>query len=255
MIFPFGWGGRRRRPRTGKGERIYAIGDIHGCYRQLRRLLGRIEAHHEALPPPASLRVVLLGDLIDRGPDSARVLRFAGQLSNRTPNLVTLMGNHEELMLGALAGDRAALDLWREHGGRATLASFGFDPARLDSERDIRLLSGQMRLAVSQPIIEWVRRLPLWTRSGDYLFVHAGVRPRIPLSRQQPDDLLWIRDDFLQWSGSFGGATIVHGHSIDEAPQLSEHRIGIDTGAYRTGVLTALYLEDDRQEFLSTASD
>ncbi|MBW4329917.1 serine/threonine protein phosphatase [Stakelama sp. CBK3Z-3] len=248
----FGSKGRTgHQPRTARGERVYAIGDVHGCFHELRRLLELIRTHHESRPPADRLRLIVLGDLIDRGPDSARVVRFLKNLSEATGSLSVLMGNHEEMMLASLAGDRAAMRLWTTHGGRETLASFGFDPARLDNGEEMRALAGAMREAVSQPVIDWLRARPLWERSGDYLFVHAGVRPGVALDRQQRHDLLWIRDDFLNWEGALGGATVVHGHSIETEPQAGRWRIGIDTGAYRTGRLTALFVEDGEREFLT----
>lgn len=239
-------------PRTDPGERIYAIGDIHGRYDLLRLLLDRIGEHAQALPPAQSLHLVLLGDLVDRGPDSAKVVEFLHELDQSTDQIIVLLGNHEEAMLQALDGDLGVLQRWIAVGGEQTLQSYGLrlpDP-RDDLRRYVRYL--QSSLPAEQ--MRWLRRLPLTAQSGDYFFCHAGVRPGVPLGRQSRDDLLWIRDDFVDDMADHG-AVIVHGHTIERDVTLRANRIGIDTGAYRHGVLTALYLEDEKQEIISARLD
>jgi len=235
-------------PRTDSGERIYAIGDIHGRYDLLRALLDRIGEHSEALPPAQSLHIVFLGDLVDRGPDSAKVVEFLYDLEQRTDQVIVLMGNHEEAMVQSIDGDASVLQRWLGVGGAETLQSYGL---RLPSQRDdwrqyIRYL--QSSLPAQQ--MRWLRNLPLTAQSGDYFFCHAGIRPGVPLSRQARSDLLWIRDDFVDDAAEHG-AVIVHGHTIERSVTMRPNRIGIDTGAYCHGVLTALYLEDERQEIIS----
>lgn len=235
-------------PRTELGERIYAIGDVHGCYDLLRDLLDRIGEHHEALAPTTALHIVFLGDIVDRGPDSYKVLELLFDLQAQTDRIVVLLGNHEEAMLQALGGDLEMLSNWMKIGGAPTARSFGLEPLRRGEDAAEYLY--RLRAAIPAPWIAWLQRLPLTARSGDYLFCHAGIRPGVSLRRQARADLLWIRDDFLDDNRSHG-AVIVHGHSIEAQVEIRPNRIGIDTGAYRTGELTALYLEDDRYEVLS----
>lgn len=235
-------------PRTQPGERIYAVGDVHGRYDLLRALLDQIGAHCAALPPAQSLHVVFLGDIIDRGPQSFEVLELLHDLQSKSERVVVLLGNHEEAMLQALDGKANMLRDWMRVGGAATVQSFGLEP--FDSATDSSDYLRAMRAVVPREWVAWMKRLPLTAQSGDYLFCHAGIRPGVPLRRQVRDDLLWIRDDFLDDERSHP-LVIVHGHSIEQSVEIRSNRIGIDTGAYRTGTLTALYLEDDKQEVIS----
>lgn len=235
-------------PSTDKGERIYAIGDIHGRYDLLKEMLGLIRAHHEAREPVSSLHIVLLGDLIDRGPDSARVLQWIYNVQQRSPGMIVLSGNHEDLMVRSLNGDAATFRVWMRTGGDATLRSFGIEPPERDV--DPRLAIKQLRAEVPRNLLSWVSKLPLTARSGDYLFCHAGIRPGVALSNQKRADLLWIRDEFLGDADDHG-VVVVHGHSIAEEVEMMDNRIGIDTGAYKTGRLTAVYLEGSEREILT----
>ena len=235
-------------PRTDSGERIYAIGDIHGRYDLLRRLLDRVGEHSSALPESASLHLLFLGDLVDRGPESAKVVELLQDLEQRTDQVIVLMGNHEEAMVRSLEGDTTLLQRWLAVGGAETVESYGL---RLPEPRDdLRQYLRYLQASLPAQQIKWLRGLPLTAQSGDYFFCHAGIRPGVALGRQSRDDLLWIRDDFVD-DESDHGAVIVHGHTIEKTVTLRGNRIGIDTGAYCHGVLTALYLEDDRQEILS----
>lgn len=234
-------------PSTDSGERIYAIGDVHGRYDLLRLLLDKIEAHSNALPPTRSLYVLFVGDLVDRGPQSAEVLAMLYDLQTRTDHVIVLLGNHEEAMLQALDGDMDALRGWLGVGGRDTLKSFGIAPLRPDEDR--RAYLQRARAAIPREWIAWLRKLPLSVQSGDYYFVHAGVRPGVALDRQTRNDMLWIREDFLEDRRDHG-AVIVHGHSVTPRTEIRENRICVDTGAYRTGLLSAIYLEGDKQEVI-----
>jgi serine/threonine protein phosphatase 1 len=239
----------RRLPATEAGHRLYAIGDIHGCYDLLIELLGKIEQHASGLPEGPSPRIVLLGDLIDRGPDSPRVLRFVHALQERTADLTVLMGNHEAMMIDAVAGRPGALKAWMRLGGETTLRGLGIDPPQ--GNYLAREYATALRSAIPSDQLEWLAGLPTTFRSGDYLFCHAGVRPGVALKRQTRHDLLWIRSDFLSDAGDHG-AVVVHGHSVVRAVEVRHNRIGIDTGAYHSGTLSALYLEGDRREIIST---
>jgi serine/threonine protein phosphatase 1 len=239
-----------KRHRLPDRTRIYAIGDIHGRLDLFQKLVRMIEKDN-ALRPRAKVKMIVLGDFIDRGPDSAEVVHALQAIAAKTRNLVVLKGNHEQAMVGGLAGDFDALELWLAYGGAATLASWGV-PEALIGMHDVRALLAAAEQKIPASVTNWMDRLPTTYRAGDYLFVHAGVRPGVPLDRQEAKDLLWIRGSFLE-SGEDHGAMIVHGHSIrEEGADFQSNRIGIDTGAYRTGVLTALGIEADRCWTLST---
>lgn len=237
-------------PSAARGERVYAIGDIHGRLDLLTLLLARVEAHSRALPEPETLYIVLLGDLVDRGPQSAEVVAHVQALQQGSDAFVVLKGNHEQLMYRALDGESGVMQVWLRTGGAETLRSYGVD--RPEPGYDEAEFAAKAARMVPRPTLRWMRALPLTARSGDYFFCHAGVRPGVPLRRQSPDDLLWIRSEFLH-DPSPHGAVIVHGHSVSEEVEILSNRIGVDTGAYRTGVLSALYLEGARREVISTA--
>ena len=240
---------RRKRSRSGRhavpaGIRCYAIGDVHGCLDALDRLIDRIVA--DIGRGGVSARLVFLGDLVDRGPDSKGVLDrlIGGEIP--VTKVDTIMGNHEEAMLGAYDGTNDPRG-WLSYGGIQTLESYGIDRAeRFAPGFDLRQ---RMREAVPAEHIAFLRSLPDQLRVGDYLFVHAGIRPGVAFDHQQPADLRWIREGFLD-SEADHGAMIVHGHTISPEPQQLANRIGIDTGCYAGGSLTALVLEGSQQRFL-----
>ncbi|CAN5197779.1 metallophosphoesterase family protein [soil metagenome] len=237
-----------KAPRTDPGDRVYAIGDIHGRIDLLNLLLAKMEAHSQSLPPCQDVHVIILGDMIDRGPHSAEVVSLIRKYQRGSSSLIALKGNHEDLLLQALEGYPGILRAWMKTGGEQTLRSFGIDPAELgDNPLEAARI---IERAIPAPLIGWIRDLPLTARSGDYFFCHAGIRPGVALRKQASNDLMWIREDFLNHEGDHG-AVIVHGHNIHTEVQMHANRIGIDTGAYRSGVLTALYLEDDKREILS----
>ena len=239
------------KPSTRRGERIYAIGDVHGRLDLLETLLGRIARHSATLAPAEREHIVFIGDLVDRGPDSAGVVRHVHALAQRHPAMTVLRGNHEEMMVRALAGEPGMMRVWLRSGGREALASYGIEPPPRGAIYDEFALAREVREAVTAPILDWLRTLPLTERSGDYFFCHAGVRPGVALRRQREVDLLWIREDFLE-NAQPHGAIVVHGHTITDRVDIRENRIGIDTGAYRSGLLTALYLEGTKRAILST---
>jgi serine/threonine protein phosphatase 1 len=230
------------------GQRVYAIGDIHGRDDLFGQLLALIEADN-ATRAPASVELVLLGDLIDRGPDSAVVVRRAMRLVEGRATIV-LKGNHEAAMLDALSGDREMLSLWLKFGGKASLVSWGVDEVLVEQGAFEDVLAAANK-AVPMAERAWLARTRQWTQIGDYYFVHAGVRPGVPLERQTAEDCLWIRDEFLA-STRYHGAVIVHGHSISAAVEDCGNRIGIDTGAYASGQLTALGLEGSDRWLIQT---
>lgn len=236
-------------PGTPPGQRIYAIGDIHGRLDLLKQLFAMIEAEIPLLKP-AKTTLIILGDFIDRGPDSARLLSALAHYQ-RSKRLIVLKGNHEAAMLDAIRGDFDAMDLWLAHGGDATLRSFGVAADEIDPEDTAGMIS-IVRDAIPQDLVEWLSALPTFYRSGSYYFVHAGIRPGVPLAKQKEHDLLWIRDAFIE-SDEDHGAIIVYGHTVyEEGVQFAANRIGIDTGAYRTGMLSAVGLQGLDQWALTT---
>jgi serine/threonine protein phosphatase 1 len=224
-----------------RGQRVYAVGDVHGCRQQLVDLHAAIAADLTARPI-RSVLLMHLGDYIDLGPDSAGVIEVLSQTSPIAGvTTINLIGDHERMLLDALSGDRAAATDWLWAGGRASLASWGIDP---DLPRE------QWELALPAPHVAFLRSLALTHREGDYLFVHAGIRPGVTLAQQTPDDLVTMRQPFL-WSDADFGVVVVHGHNTAPLPAVTENRIGIDTGAGHGGPLTCAVLEEDQMGFLA----
>ncbi len=224
-----------------RGRRVYAVGDVHGCSQQLIDLHAAIAADLAARPIPSVL-LMHLGDYIDLGPDSAGVIDALSQTSP-IPGITTvnLMGDHERMLLDALGGDRAAATDWLWAGGRASLASWGINP---DLPRE------QWEAALPAAHVAFLRSLVLTHREGDYLFVHAGIRPGVTLAQQAPDDLVTMRQPFL-WSDVDFGFVVVHGHNTAPLPAVTDNRIGLDTGAGHGGPLTCAVLEEDQLGFLA----
>ena len=232
-----------------EGRRVYAVGDIHGRLDLLDRLLDSI-AEDEAARPPADTTIIFLGDLVDRGPDSCGVVERLLQLSRGPMPTRFLRGNHDDVFLRAIDGDVRALRFLIRIGGRSTVLSYGI------SEEDYRQLGFEelaevLREKVPDEHRAFLASFEPFVEIGDYLFVHAGVKPGVPIEDQSTSDLYWIRDDFLQCRDCFG-KMVVHGHSISEGVEVRSNRIGIDTGAFATGQLTAVGLEQSRRWFLST---
>lgn len=246
---------QQKQPRSTGGCRLYAIGDVHGCFGLLVELLQMIE-RDQSCRPAAETHVLLLGDYIDRGPQSRDVCELLHAMAP-SPYFHCLRGNHEQTMLDVLDGNRMALRFWLDYGGAETLASWGLEPELIERARygeagENRLINA-FRSAIPATLPEWLRALPAFRVHGDYLFVHAGIRPGLDLDRQSEDDLLWIREPFLS-SKARHPWRIVHGHSEGDEVQIMPGRIGIDTAAYRTGVLTALGVEGDRHWTIQTGS-
>lgn len=240
-----------RRPETEPGQRVYAIGDVHGRLDLLRTLIRTLEADAAGLARDAT-RMVFLGDLIDRGPNSRQVLELVRFLQCRDPRRVeVLLGNHEEMLLAAVAGEPAAQRLWLRTGGDATLRSYRLDPDEFVAFPPLKR-ARLLRQAVGQRMVDWLEARPVAWQSGSYYFCHAGVRPGVSLDKQRREDLLWIRGQFLE-STRTHGAVIVHGHSETEVAQAMPNRINVDTGAWRTGQLTAVGLHGPCRWFVSTA--
>jgi serine/threonine protein phosphatase 1 len=239
------------RPTVPAGHRVYAIGDIHGRDDLLEDLLGRIEADNETRGEASSL-LVFLGDLIDRGPASAGVIERLLHYPAEPIKPIYLLGNHEEVLLRILNGEHDLVGSWLKYGGSECLASYGTDPAGLRGVDPVGA-AALIREAIPPRHAQFLASFSDTVRVGGYLFVHAGIRPGIALDDQRQSDLRWIRAPFLDAPDDHG-VVVVHGHSISSGIDERSNRIGLDTGAYRSGVLTAMGAEGSDRWFLQTGA-
>lgn len=231
------------------GKRLYAVGDIHGRLDLLNDLLGRINDDIAARSVP-SAAVVFLGDLIDRGPQSAGVIERLCTLTPFPAETLCLLGNHEEVLLRVLAAEPDLAYDWLGYGGDACAESYGVDPVALTAMDEARIAT-TLGDAIPARHIAYLKRCGDTVSFGDYLLVHAGIRPGVPIEDQEPKDLRWIRQPFLSDAHDHG-CMVIHGHTISEGVEQRSNRIGIDTGAYRTGLLTAAVIEGDDLHFIAT---
>lgn len=247
----FGRSSPGNTPRGPKGRRAYVVGDVHGRLDLLDRLLDDIHAEIDR-EQPGKVLLVFLGDLIDRGPSSAEVVERLRTYRHQDVRPVFLLGNHEEVLLRILAGEAEHLPGWLRFGGAQCLESYGADPRLIAAAGDESAMAA-IREVIPDRHAAFLRTFVDTCRFGDYLFVHAGIRPGIALDQQRQSDLRWIREPFLS-DETHHGFVVVHGHTI--SPEVAEraNRIGIDTGAYRSGVLTALAIEEDRRWYLRTTA-
>ena len=230
---------KKTKPRLPDGVRVYAIGDVHGRADLLQQLLTVIDVDLERSRPERAIQV-FLGDYVDRGPNSRAVLDLLIERS-RSHETVCLKGNHEVFLLDVL-DDPVRLQDWRHYGGLLTLMSYGVTPTMNPTpEEQVELMEGLKR-AIPPEHLAFLQQLPSSFACGDFFFVHAGVKPGVPLDRQREEDLLWIRDEFLNSDERFG-KYVVHGHTPVSAPDIRPNRINIDTGAYATGNLTLLTIQ------------
>lgn len=245
---------RSALPRIADGLALYAIGDVHGRLDLLVELVERVAHDAAGHSGDEERRLVFLGDYIDRGPQSREVIDALLDLDLPNFKFVFLLGNHEEALLAFLDGETDSV-AWLTYGGVATLASYGVSirglPMGLKSVAELR---ARLRAAIPAAHFEFLRACRLSHVEGDYVFVHAGVRPGRSLVEQEREDLLWIRTEFLKSRRALPGKVVVHGHSISNAPEDLHHRIGIDTGAYVTGRLTCLVLRDSDRRFMVTGA-
>jgi serine/threonine protein phosphatase 1 len=244
----------RKEASAPEGVRLYAIADIHGRLDLLETLLDLIERDQRGRDEMPVL-LIFLGDYVDRGPDSKGVVDrlIEGFSPPYTP--VFLKGNHESLLLSFL-NDPVPAPHWLYNGGDAALLSYGIgietiQQAAWGGPEGLAEAAQQFRAALPESHLRFYEGLRLSCRIGDYFFVHAGVRPGVPLDQQSEYDLLWIRQEFLNSKDDFG-AVVVHGHTPAHAPEHLRNRIGLDTFAVRTGKLTAAGFEGARRWFLST---
>jgi serine/threonine protein phosphatase 1 len=232
------------------GRRIYAIGDIHGRNDLFTDLLAQIEAD-DAARGAAQTQIILLGDLVDRGPDSAGVIDTAMALKAHRPNTAFLTGNHEEVFVAACRKrDTKTLRFFIRIGGEATIMSYPImrtEYLALDMEQ----LSARLATLIPEEHLAFLESFEDQIIIGDYAFVHAGIRPGVPLAEQTTSDLRWIRDEFVAQRGDLE-KVIIYGHTIYEEADERGSRIGIDTGAYESGKLTAIGLEGGERWYLQT---
>ena len=231
------------------GQRAYAVGDIHGRIDLLDDMLGRIEDDIIGRPV-SSIGLCFLGDLIDRGPNSASVIERLCTLRHFPAKLLFLMGNHEEVLLRVLNAEPNLAYDWLSYGGDAFAESYGVSSTALLAMEELRIAE-VLREAMPSQHIAFLEGFSDTFRFGDYLFVHAGIRPGVTIEQQQLKDLRWIRQPFLSDAHDHG-YFVVHGHTISDGVERRHNRVGIDTGAYRTGVLTAAVIEGSDMRFIAT---
>lgn len=237
--------------RGARDARCYGIGDVHGRLDLLTDLLARIEQDN-ARRAPKRVFVVMIGDLIDRGPDSKGVIDLLRERPPSFARFVFILGNHEEVMLRSLTGEHELIADWLQFGGLQCAQSYGVEIGRLlgfPSEMQERTLKAR----IPPEHVEFLKTFGDSFRFGDYLFVHAGIRPNVPLLDQDARDLRWIRGPFLE-SPADHGVIVVHGHTIVAQHEEHANRIAIDTGAFRSDILTAVAVEDENRWYLATGA-
>lgn len=230
-------------------SRAYVIGDIHGCLEELQKLLDKIttEMHREPVP---NNEIIFLGDLIDRGPDSCQVIEHLMNFKPERTEVTYLMGNHEEVFLKVLDGNIGALKSWFGFGGRSCMRSYGLDNlGQIHSEPE--LLMTRIQHIVPDSHFDFLSSFKDHYIFGKYLCVHAGIRPKVPLSKQTSKDMRWIRDKFLEYEKPHP-YVVVHGHTVVETPEIHENRIAVDTGAYHGHPLTAVRLWGENVDFIQS---
>lgn len=242
----------RRPTHPTEGQRLYAVGDVHGRLDLLENVLGRIRADLEARPHPRP-RVVMLGDYVDRGPDSRGVIEALIALKASALPASFLLGNHDSYVAAYLREpawfDRSNHWLHDSLGGNATLASYGVANASAASPAATR---DAFAAAFPRAHMAFLEACALKIRIGSYLFVHAGIRPDVPIAEQTREDLIWIREPFLSSDADFG-LKVVHGHTIVPQVEHWPNRIAVDTGAVRSGVLSCVVLEGTQVSLLGPA--
>ena len=242
-----------RPARIPEGMCVYAVGDIHGRRDLLAETHDLIARDAARLPPDTEKVVVYVGDYVDRGLESRQVIDDLLDRPLRGFRSVHLLGNHDAWLLGFL-DDATIGPSWVRYGGDTTLLSYGVQMSVVPADREpVEWLQQELRVRLPARHRAFIERLKLTAVIGDYLFVHAGVRPGVPIEQQHPDDLIWIREPFLKWKGSIG-KVVVHGHTVQSEPEVRPNRIGIDTGACWTGHLTTLVLEGAFHRFLMTGA-
>lgn len=241
----FGWS-----PKGKPNVRTYAIGDIHGCLEQLNDLLMQIKAHNDYRHETETY-IIFLGDVIDRGPDSKGVVELLIDFPYDFARPLFIMGNHEEMFVRSLVDEPRLLPQWLEHGGFACAESYGVGRNSLLGQ-NTEALKHNLLSAIPQKHVAFLSEFLEFVKVGDFLFTHAGIRPGVALELQNARELRWIRHQFLNYEGDHG-FVVVHGHTITDDIEIRTNRIGLDTGAYETGRLSAICVEEDDITFFSTS--
>ncbi len=236
---------RKRLAHVPRGMRVYAVGDVHGRADLLAQLFSEVDADLKAHPAPRAIHV-LLGDYIDRGPESQQVLDLLLARSQRHETIF-LRGNHEVLVEEFLWNPET-FATWRDVGGIETLLSYGIRPPSNPDAAERMTLARRLAEVLPPAHRQFLQSLKRSFSCGDFFFVHAGVRPGVPLSQQADKDLFWIRDEFLNSEEKFG-KIIVHGHNPVMDVEFHSNRVNIDTGAFVTGRLSCLRIDSDEALF------
>ena len=238
-------------PHTG-GRTVYAVGDVHGRLDLLDILLGMMKADAERHAPGERAILVMLGDYVDRGPDSRGVIERVMELvRDHDFETTALLGNHERAMLDFLK-DPAVHKAWLSYGGRETIQSYGVTPVASNAHDDELIDCAAKLESQVAPHLEFLRSLKLSHTVGNYAFVHAGVRPGVGLEEQVEHDLLWIRTPFLTTDRHGLPYRVVHGHTPEPIVRIGVDRIGLDTGAYASGILSAARIKDAEVDVIDT---
>jgi len=228
---------------------VYGIGDVHGCFNAMLNLLDKIELDRAARPE-AKATVVFLGDLIDRGPASKEVIEFLRDYNPPWADLVFLKGNHEEVMLTVMEGNLGAMRSWLGFGGKSCARSYGIENlGQLEISPENIMMSLQQKVPKSH--MDFLRSFENFYKFGDYLLVHAGIMPKVPLEAQTSQDMRWIREKFISYKKPHE-VMVVHGHTVVEAAEQLSNRIPVDTGAHKGGPLTAVCLAGGQVSFLAS---
>lgn len=234
------------------GEVVYAIGDVHGCLALLKDLLNKIDRHAER-HAPQGYTLVFLGDLIDRGPQSAQVIDYVKHYKPNGVKCVYIKGNHEEVLIKVVGGSISSLISWMKFGGRECLQSYGV--ANLgEIETNPEGLMHRVQSTIPKNHIAFLESFEDYYQWGDYLFVHAGIVPKKTLDKQSPKDMRWIREPFLSYKKPHP-FKIVHGHTVVKTAEDFGNRVAVDTGAHNGGALTAVFLKGETLDFIRSIAD
>ncbi len=242
------------RARLPDNCRVYAIGDIHGHADLASRMLELIEDDINSSAKGLSCRIVAVGDYVDRGPDTAAVIDLlVSQRADERRSFTWLKGNHEEMLLSFIDEPEEFGPGWLDFGGLATLLSYNAKVREAVGEWNFRRLRDVLVERLPTTHLDFLQRLEISFTVGDFFFCHAGARPGIPLAQQSERDLLWIRQDPWDDDPAFE-KVVVHGHTPVAAPEIRSHRINIDTGAFATGILSCLALDETTRRILQVTS-
>ncbi|NKB53933.1 MAG: serine/threonine protein phosphatase [Rhizobiaceae bacterium] len=244
------------KARIGKNMRVYAIGDIHGCLAELKKLF-KIIKKDLAERPIKKHRIIFIGDYVDRGPDCKGVIDYLIDLKMRGENVTFLLGNHEEKLIRVFTDiDRRSMPGFFRYGGLETLASYGLPAETIETilgdaprSKDLKKLSTMVKKHLGKAHVKFLSKLKTSTTQGDYFFCHAGIDPSRSFHDQDDYELVWMREPFLSWPRPLQ-KVVVHGHTPRSTPEAMPHRINVDTGCVYGRMLTAVVLEKKSHHFL-----